>query len=772
MHSENTAHTAGAREELARAIQAAMDEVTCEGARRPTQTQIAKATEGRGRHRVSKSAISAWRTGDRIPDSWAALSSFLSALEQTASLPRGRLDDPKWVRLYERARAEQVPEPGPQAVTLRVRDADPLELKVHRARTAEGGNAVPAYIPRDVDPAVRQAMSRAGRHGGVILLVGDSTAGKTRCAYEAMTAVLPDHLLVVPRHVTEVPEAVSAVSRSAKSGERCVLWLNDMERYLGPEGMDLHAIRAMRTAKATVLGTMRIRMHQQFPDDELVRLAENFQVDRLWSPPELDRAREELHSNRDPRLRLALDQAADFGVAETLATGPQLWQRLCSASVVNGNPRGAALVWAAIDLALAGLADPLPAELLEALHEDYLPGRNKQLIGPEPLDEALAWATTPPDAVTRLLIPDGTGLRAFDYLLDAHLRARGASPDFIPERVWETVLRVGTERRQRFDIALAAHANERIDISRRALRPLADAGDVDGLRGLGVLCEREDRTEAAQWLQLACDAGDVLSLRLMGNLHFRRQDHAAADEWYRKAAEAGDEVSQSYYRGEPGPVLVRAPQTPSAPLPPHETHKVDEVDEEDDWEEYGPTPRTLRLLRAAFKILADMAYDELTEVGDARVDLQDNYACLFSDMPVLTWGQKAGWRRQMARCFDDLADDIEAGNWPLPTCTGEEMAMHLALEHASSMVTDEPDLVTELVKGLPEDPWDYDWELCMTTFLEDTDVLFLYEPWSQGIEDPDSLLNQRLGIAGLEADRWFKPFYKDRARAPERGFRR
>ncbi|MEU7108213.1 hypothetical protein ABZ951_24685 [Streptomyces sp. NPDC046215] len=772
MNPENAAHPTGARDELARAIKAAVDEATREGSRRPTQVQIAKATEGKYRHRVSKSAISAWQSGGRIPESWAALSSFLRALEETASLPQGRLDDPKWVRLYERACAEQVPEPGPQAVTLRVRDTDPLELKVHRARTAEGGNAVPAYVPRDVDPAVRRAMSRAGQHGGVILLVGDSTAGKTRCAYEAMTAVLPDHLLVVPRHVTEVPEAVSAVTRSAKAGERCVLWLNDMERYLGPEGMDLHGVRALRTAKATVLGTMRTRMHQQFPDDGLVQLAETFQVERLWSPPELDRAREELYENRDPRLRLALDQAADFGVAETLATGPQLWQRLCGASVVNGNPRGAALVWAAIDLALAGLTDPLPAELLEELHEDYLPGRNKQLLCPEPLDEALAWATTPPDAVTRLLIPDGPGLRAFDYLLDAHLRASGTSPDFIPERVWETALRVGTERRQRFDIALAAHANERIDISRRALRPLADAGDVDGLRGLGVLCEREDRAEAAQWLQLACDAGDVLSHRLMGNLHFRQQDRVAAEEWYRKAAEAGDEVSQSYYRGEPTPVPTRAPQTPDAPLPLHEADEVD--DGEEDWEEedYGPTPRTLRILRAAFGLLADMAYDELEEIGDARVDLQDNYAFLFSDMPVLTWRQKTGWRRQMARCFDDLADDIEVGNWPLPTCTGEEMAMHLALDHASSMVTDEPDLVTELVKGLPEEPGDYDWELCMTTFLEDTDVLFLYEPWSQGIEDPHSPLNQHLGIAGLEADRWFKPFYEGRARDPERGFRR
>ncbi|MFI0911262.1 tetratricopeptide repeat protein [Streptomyces abikoensis] len=767
-------HSADARGELARAIRTAMDDIAKEGARKPTQAQIAKFTQGTRLRAVSTTAISAWRNGKRVPDSWATLDSFLTALEKAASLPRGRFDRDWWSRLYERSRVEQVPASAETTVSLRVRDADPLELMVHRARTSDDGNAVPDYVPRDVDPAVRNALSRAGEHGGVILLIGDSTAGKTRCAYEALIAALPDHLLVVPRRTTDVSEVVAAVARFAASGERCVLWLNDMERYLGPGGLDLHGVRTLRAAKATVLGTMRTRFRRDLPADELVGVAEEFEVNRLWSPAEIRRAQEQLRSNRDPRLRLALDHSDDFGIAETLATGPQLWRLLRGVSVVNGNPRGAALVWTAIDLALAGLTGPLPLDLLKELHEDYIPGRNKQLIAPEPLDTALTWATTPPDAVTRLLIPEENGLRPFDYLLDAHLRERKPSPELIPERIWESVLSSGTERHQRFSIAIAAHANSRMDIGRRALRPLADAQDSEGMRALGVLCESDDRDEAARWLQLAAEAGDVLSLRLMGNLHLRRQDHDSANEWYRRAAEAGDELSESYYNG-PGIVPAPTSQTSATKASASELTPGQPVEDHEDWdddEEWEPTPRTLRVLKAAFDMLADTAFDVLEEIGDARVDLRGNYTEVFSDMPVLTWGQNAEWRRRMARCFDDLADDIRKDRWPLPNCTGEEMAMHLALQHASAMVADDPDLVASLVKELPEDPEDYDWSFCMAMFLEDTDVLFLYEPWSEGIEDPDHQVNQFMGIANLGADDWFDPFYKDRARDPERGFRR
>ncbi|MER5524476.1 hypothetical protein ABT075_07640 [Streptomyces sp. NPDC002677] len=765
----HAAHDSDARAEFARAIGAALSEAARDGATKPTLSQICRASKAKGQVALSTTTISAWRKGDRVPSSWSALDSFLGALERAAALPRGKLDRSSWKRLYERAQSTPAGARDSRVTVFPVRDADPLELKVHRARTLEDGTALPEYIPRDIDPEVRKALSRISDAGGVVLLTGASTAGKTRCAYEAMTTVLPDHLLVVPPHITDLADAVTEAVRAARSGTRCVLWLNDMEQYLRPDGLTLADIRALRAAHTVVLGTMRSRIRDGHPSHELIRLAEEFEVVRLWSQQEVGRVRDHLRSRPDARLRLALEQAEDFGIAETLATGPQLWRELLHASVVDGHPRGAALVWTAIDLALAGLTEPQPCDLLRTLHERYLPGRNKQLIGPESFDAALSWATSPRDAVTRLLVPEGDGLRPFDYLLDAHLRDRGPSADLIPDEIWEVVLAHALKKHHRFSIALAAHANDRMDVARRALQPLADAEDVDTFRTLGLLYERSDTEEAIRWLQRAIDAGDVLSIRLMGNLHFRKQDRRAAGLWYRRAAEAGDEVSESYYTY---PGVDRRP-VPDELAPPEapESEALDE-DEWDEDREWGPTARTLRVLEATLEIAADMAYDVLEEIGDRPVDLRDNYAYIFSHMPVHTWRQDARWRRQLVRCFDDLARDIRAGKRPVPTCTGEEMALHMAVDHASSMVVDDPELVTSFVEDVPPHHDDWDWGVCLDAFLEDTDVLFLYEPWAQGIEDSDHHLNSFMGFANLEVEDWFVPFYGDRARDPDRGFRR
>ncbi|NEA46324.1 sel1 repeat family protein [Streptomyces sp. SID10815] len=766
-----TADDADARAEFAREIQEVMSKAARSGRSKPTLQKIAKASQGLERPALTTSSISAWRKGERLPSSPAALEAFLTALERAASLPRGQLDRHRLKSLYGRARSTRAVALDSRVAVFPVRDADPLELKVHRARTLDDGNAVPAYIPRDVDTGVREALTRLGTDGGVVLLVGASTAGKTRCAYEAMTSALPDHLLVVPPHITDLPAAVTECVRAGRSGSPSVLWLNDLEQYLGPHGLTLNDIRALRRARTVVLATMRTRIRADLPSHELVRLAEEFEVKRLWSASEIERAREHLRARPDKRLRLALEQAEDFGVAEALATGPQLWRELRSASVVDGNPRGAALVWAAIDLALAGLAEPQSVELLQTLHERYLPGRNKQLIAPESFESALSWATSPRDAVTRLLIPEGEGLRPFDYLLDAHLRDREPSPDLIPDEIWEIALGRGLEKHQRFSIALAAHANDRMDIGLRALQPLADAGDVDTFRTLGLMYERSDQAAAIHWLQRAIDAEDTLSLRLMGNLHFRAQDVETAHEWYAQAAEAGDEVSQSYYTY-PDVDARRIPDElapPADPRPSLDEEGWEEKEEEADW---GPSARTLRLLEDTLSMLADLAYDVIEEIGDHVVDLGDNYTSLFSRLPVATWRQNAQWRRQMARCFDDLAMDIKAGRWPRPTCTGEEMALHIAIDYASSTLVEEPDLVTELVEGVPPHHADWDWHLCIDVLFEDTDVLFLYEPWAQGIEDSEHHINQRMGLANLEAEDWFKPFYEDAARPQDRGFRR
>ena len=54
---------------------------------------------------------------------------------------------------------------------------------------------LPEYVPRDVDAAESGSGPRwrpPAERGGFVLLVGGSSVGKTRCAVEAVRALLPD----------------------------------------------------------------------------------------------------------------------------------------------------------------------------------------------------------------------------------------------------------------------------------------------------------------------------------------------------------------------------------------------------------------------------------------------------------------------------------------------------------------------------------------------------------------------------------------------------
>jgi len=81
----------------------------------------------------------------------------------------------------------------------------------------------PEYVQRDVDAGgsgVRARVAAAARRGGFVLLVGGSSVGKTRCAVEAVRALLPEWWLVQP---TEVDGAYSSGPADARRGH---LFLN------------------------------------------------------------------------------------------------------------------------------------------------------------------------------------------------------------------------------------------------------------------------------------------------------------------------------------------------------------------------------------------------------------------------------------------------------------------------------------------------------------------------------------------------------------------
>ena len=91
----------------------------------------------------------------------------------------------------------------------------------------------------------------------------------------------------------------------------------------------------------------------------------------------------------------------------------------------------------------------------------------------------------------------------------------------------------------------------------------------------------------------------------------------------------------------------------------------------------------------------------------------------------------------------------------IATCTADEMAIRVILA-----MVDEVDDLTEpaWIERIPADEGDGQIDWLEDLLLQDTDVLMLYNPALDGVEDPDSPINQHLGCAHLHPNDWFKPF--------------
>jgi tetratricopeptide (TPR) repeat protein len=448
----------------------------------------------------------------------------------------------------------------------KVRDiADPVLLGTHRAAPAEAASgdaadraAAPAYVPRDQDGELRELLAA----GGFVLLVGDSTAGKTRMAFEALHATLPDHSLIAPDGVDAIPDAVSQVA----SERRCVLWLDDLERFLGPGGITaadlarlLGASGNHRVIVATIRAVEQARLTADLRDDdrawqglrdvrEVLDQARQIRIARLFTTSELERAKTR---DWDPRIAEAIEHADSHGVAEWLSAGPLLlrdWE--CARnSATETLAQGAALVTAAIDLRRAGYLSPIPRDLLDEVHGHYLDDPEPARVPRERLGEAWAWSTTRRAGTTRLLTPAGDNrVGVFDYLTDTAQRHAGPL-----DRVLEPVVRRALASASAADansIARTAYNQGRWQLAADAWRMACDLlaaqpgvgerhPDTLTCRGnlalvlhdLGRLeeAEAEDRTVvAARQLVLGDDNPDTLASR--GNLALVLRDMGRLNE--------------------------------------------------------------------------------------------------------------------------------------------------------------------------------------------------------------------------------------------------
>lgn len=130
------------------------------------------------------------------------------------------------------------------------------------------------------------------------------------------------------------------------------------------------------------------------------------------------------------------------------------------------------------------------------------------------------------------------------------------------------------------------------------------------------------------------------------------------------------------------------------------------------------------------------------------------------------------WRRQAARAFSDLADDLANGDWPQPRCAAEEMALHLAIRTARDAIDDDWISATRAIKSLPAHPDDFDWDMANDVLFQDHDILNLFDIELDGIEDPATDQNQSIGMGDYRPHTWFNPFNDFPPRDGRRPFRR
>ncbi|NMI54260.1 tetratricopeptide repeat protein [Streptomyces sp. RLA2-12] len=447
----------------------------------------------------------------------------------------------------------------------RVRDLDkPVQLGVHpTAHGRQDEPELPPYVQRDTDVELQRALRAASGVGGFVLLVGESTAGKSRSAYEAARRELPGHRLMLLS-----PGDLAVGLTKLRPGSQVVVWLDDLERYVGPNRLTSPRLQVLRNMHAVVLATMRAEEFAKFssrlrysgdPDQyelglagsEVIAQADHVvRIERHWSAPERQRA----SLIQDTRIRDALSRADEYGVCEYLAAGPDLFDEWLNGWAPGKNPRGAALVAAAVDCRRAGMYGPLPVSLLEELHGHYLRARGGARLHPEPFAAALRWAAQQVRATSSLLLPteDENAYVPFDYLVDVLQRDPDAPS--LPEVVWQSVLsRVDDEGR--FDVGVAAHDQKQFDIAESIFRALYSGGySAAGPRLVLALVSEDRFTEAEEFFDSFSDSTELepeqitLSAMFLGAGYQACDRHDKAEKYYRFAYRLGGEHS-GYFLG-------------------------------------------------------------------------------------------------------------------------------------------------------------------------------------------------------------------------------
>jgi hypothetical protein len=406
---------------------------------------------------------------------------------------------------------------------LRVEAAIPRELGIHSAVSVDGADDLPTYVERSFDFQLRAVLSaNLPDRGNFVVMVGGSSAGKTRSLYEAIYELVPDWWLAQPAEASELLGLRAAPPRST------VFWLDELQQYLGTRpSLTFECVRMLLRHGNLVVGTLWPDQYAQWTsgrDDvhQLVRSAVAIPVSESLDRQERSKAL--LVAERDRRIEDAL-RPTDVGMTQVLAGGPRLmmsWEQ-------PANPYAKAMITAAADAHRLGVQSPLSEELLADAMFGYLRPHQRVHKVDHWLAAALPQVADPKhDGVSPLYPVDagraGTlaGYTIADYLAQHVRRERRSEP--VPHEAWQALV---THLRRPDDlrrVAASAGARLRFRYAEAALTRLAgEFGEDKAALELADLLVRQDRFDrAVEVLRARLDADSPELLVSQKYLHVQQ----------------------------------------------------------------------------------------------------------------------------------------------------------------------------------------------------------------------------------------------------------
>lgn len=449
----------------------------------------------------------------------------------------------------------------PEGVVLpRVRDfADRALLGIHPAIPLSNSEPtlsrdLPVYISRDIDTDLDQWVANHRASGGFLLLVGPAAAGKTRTAYELVRRTTGDWQLFMPASSAQFAEFME---RSNDPGG-LVVWLNEVQNFLGPGGLTSGSVRRMLAGDRPVITVATIwpdryeALTKPSPSDGvddpnkdareiLGMLADRKDLLAEFTAAERQRARD--LADRDPRIAEVLLHSDRADLAAMLAATPELVRRWVAAT----SQYGAAVISAAVFARLCGHPEVVPDGVLESLVDCFLTGEQRARLTSESwYSEAVEWAQQPVRGNVAPLIPQSKligrldGYMISDVLVQYATRDQRITSQLGAESAW---LRLIASASPDACILIARAALLRYglgDVFAQATLKSANDGDIMSMYNMGaLLTDRGETAEADAWFAKATATGDPMALTAVAATFRHRGDKSEAETLLRKAADAG-----------------------------------------------------------------------------------------------------------------------------------------------------------------------------------------------------------------------------------------